>query len=142
MPTAMDMAMELPGTQLESPTATDHHRVPTESVMLTPTVMATATELPVTTEGESPTATDPHRARMASVMPMPMVVDSSVKPAPDSPNLASITTALVPLLTPLASALPTLTDMVMVSLAIMEAASPTATGLLRGLVPTGVKVSH
>merc|ERR1711970_1313234 len=34
MPTAMDMAMELPRTQLEFLIATDHHRAPMASVML------------------------------------------------------------------------------------------------------------
>merc|ERR1711973_1025941 len=99
------MAVELLHTQQESPTATDPHRVPMASVMLT---------------------------LMPSDW---VQVDSSVKPAPVSPSLVSIIMVLVHSLIPLASVMLTLMPMVMAMAAALpvtgEVASPTATGLLR-----------
>merc|ERR1711962_1301672 len=96
------MAVELLHTQQESPTATDPHRVPMASVMLT---------------------------LMPSDW---VQVDSSVSPAQVSLSLASIIMVLVHLLTPSASVMLTLMPMVTamaVELPVIgEAESPTATG--------------
>merc|ERR1719370_403378 len=113
----MAMAMELPATgEVESLTATGLHRV-LASAMPMPMDMAMAMELPATGEVESLTATGLHRVLASAMLMLSALVleDSFVNPAPTLPS-ASTTTAMVPLLTQLESALLMPTDMVMASL--------------------------